>query len=63
MALGLPYRSSAVNINQNCASGMRALEVACNNLLLGKTEIALVIGEKVRLMHLICCLKQEWAIA
>ncbi|NLB87859.1 MAG: thiolase family protein [Syntrophomonadaceae bacterium] len=44
MALGLPYRSSAVNINQNCASGMRALEVACNNLLLGKTEIALVIG-------------------
>lgn len=44
MALGLPYRSSAVNINQNCASGMRALEIACNNLLLGKTEIALVIG-------------------
>ncbi len=44
MALGLPYRSSAVNINQNCASGMRALEIACNNLLLGKTEISLVVG-------------------
>lgn len=44
MALGLPHRSSAVNINQNCASGMRALDVACSNLLLGRTEIALVIG-------------------
>lgn len=44
MALGLPHRSSAVNINQNCASGMRALDVACANLQLGRTEIALVIG-------------------
>lgn len=44
MSLGLPHRSSAVNVNQNCASGMRALEVACNNILLNKTDIALVIG-------------------
>lgn len=44
MALGLPVRSAAVNINQNCASGMRAMEIACNDILLGKTDIALVIG-------------------
>lgn len=44
MALGLPVRSNACNINQNCASGMRALEIACNNIQLGKTEIGLVIG-------------------
>ncbi|CFY05916.1 Thiolase [Syntrophomonas zehnderi OL-4] len=44
MALGLPVRSNACNVNQNCASGMRALEIACNNIQLGKTDIALVIG-------------------
>lgn len=44
MALGLPVRSGAVEINQNCASGMRALEVAAHNIMLGKTEVALVIG-------------------
>lgn len=44
MALGLPVRSCAVNINQNCASGMRAMEIACNDIMLGKTDIALVIG-------------------
>lgn len=44
MRIGLPYRSAAVSVNQNCASGMRALEIATNNILLGKTEIGLVIG-------------------
>ena len=44
MRIGLPHRSSAVSVNQNCASGMRALEIACNNIMLGKTEIGLVIG-------------------
>ncbi|MDD2619382.1 MAG: thiolase family protein [Syntrophomonadaceae bacterium] len=42
--LGLPVRSGAVNVNQNCTSAMRALEIACHNIMLGKTEIALVIG-------------------
>ncbi len=42
--LGLPFRSSASVVNQNCASGMRALEIAAHNLILGKTETALVIG-------------------
>ncbi|MCL1790462.1 MAG: thiolase family protein [Peptococcaceae bacterium] len=44
LALGLPVRSNACNVNQNCASGMRALEIACNNIALGKTDIGLVIG-------------------
>jgi acetyl-CoA C-acetyltransferase len=43
-AIGLPVRSNACNVNQNCASGMRALEIACHNIMLGKTEVSLVIG-------------------
>ncbi|MBW2631759.1 MAG: thiolase family protein [Deltaproteobacteria bacterium] len=42
--VGLPHRSAAVSVNQNCASGMRAMEIACHNIMLGKTEIGLVIG-------------------
>lgn len=42
--LGLPDRSGAVSVNQNCSSGMRALEIAAHNIMLGKTEIALVVG-------------------
>ncbi len=44
MGLGLDPRSAASMVNQNCASGMRALEIASMGLALGKNEIALVIG-------------------
>lgn len=44
MRLGLPERSGALSVNQNCASGMRALEVAAHNIMLGQTDTALVIG-------------------
>lgn len=44
MHAGLPVRSAAVNVNQNCASGMRAMEIAANNIQLGKTDISLVVG-------------------
>ena len=44
LRIGLPHRSGACVVNQNCASGMRALEIACHNILLGKTEAALVVG-------------------
>jgi len=44
MRAGLPYRSSAVCVNQNCASGMRALEIACHDIMLGNTESSLVVG-------------------
>lgn len=44
MRIGLAPFSSAVSLNQNCASGMRALEVVCNEIALGKTDIGLAIG-------------------
>lgn len=44
MRIGLDISSSAVTVNQNCASGMRALEIACQNIQLGKTDIGLVVG-------------------
>ncbi|MDD4802791.1 MAG: thiolase family protein [Syntrophomonas sp.] len=44
MAVGLPFRSNACNVNQNCASGMRALEIICDHIALGKIDIGLVIG-------------------
>jgi acetyl-CoA C-acetyltransferase len=44
MRVGLPDRSNAVSVNQNCTSGMRALEIAAHNIMLGKTESALVVG-------------------
>lgn len=44
MRIGLPVRSAACNVNQNCASGMRALDIASKNIQLGKTETALVVG-------------------
>jgi acetyl-CoA C-acetyltransferase len=44
MAAGMDPRSGSTMLSQNCASGMRAVEVAANSLALGKTEIALVVG-------------------
>jgi len=44
LACGLPFRSSAMVVNQNCSSGMRAMEIAASNIMLGKTETALVVG-------------------
>src|SRR6056297_373752 len=42
--LGLPHHAGAVSVNQNCSSGMRALEIAAHNIMLGKTEIGLAMG-------------------
>lgn len=33
MRIGLPARSNAVSVNQNCASGMRALEIVCSVMM------------------------------
>ena len=44
MRVGLPHRSLAVTVNQNCTAAMRALEIAAHNIMLGKTEIGLVVG-------------------
>jgi acetyl-CoA C-acetyltransferase len=40
----LRFDSTACNVNQNCASGMRALEIAVRNIQVGKNDVALVIG-------------------
>ncbi|HWP97490.1 MAG TPA: thiolase family protein [Syntrophomonadaceae bacterium] len=44
MKAGLPVSSNACNVNQNCASGMRALDVAVSHIQLGKNDVALVVG-------------------
>ena len=42
--IGFSDVSSAVLVNQNCGSGMKALEIAAHNIMLGKTEIGMVVG-------------------
>lgn len=42
--LGLGSHATGVTVNQNCASSMRALEIASDHIMLGKTDIALVVG-------------------
>lgn len=44
MRIGMAPRSNAVSVNQNCASGMRALEIVCDDIALGKTDIGLAVG-------------------
>jgi len=43
-AIGIPWQSPACTVNQLCTSSMRALEIGCHNIILGKTELCLVIG-------------------
>jgi len=42
--LGVPDRAGAATVEQQCASGMRALEIAAQQIMLGKTDCALVVG-------------------
>ena len=42
--IGLGAHIGGVTVNQNCASSMRALEIACDHIALGKTDIGLVVG-------------------
>ncbi|MEN6389491.1 MAG: thiolase family protein [Syntrophomonas sp.] len=44
MQIGMAHRSAASMVSQNCASGMRALDIAAMKLMLGQNEIALVTG-------------------
>ncbi len=44
LALEIPVSAGAATIDQQCASGMRALEIACQQIMLGKTRSALVCG-------------------
>lgn len=42
--LGIPWAAPACTINQLCASSMRALEIASRNIMLGHTDVSLVVG-------------------
>lgn len=44
MGIGMEHSSAACTVQQNCASAMRATDIAASNLMLGRTEIALVMG-------------------
>lgn len=44
MGIGMDHSSGACTVQQNCASAMRAVDVATANLLLGRTETALVVA-------------------
>ncbi len=44
ISLGIPSTAGALTVEQQCASGMRAIEIASQQIMLGKTEAALVIG-------------------
>ena len=41
---GMPVESYACTIDQQCGSGMKAFEVACQSILLGKSDIAVAVG-------------------
>lgn len=41
---GIPVEAPAVTVEQQCASGMRALEIAAQQIMLGKSNISLVVG-------------------
>lgn len=44
MEIGMDKRSGATMLSQNCASAMRAVDIAAMKLMLGDTEVALVTG-------------------
>ena len=42
--IGLSDASSALSVNQNCGSGMRAVEIAAHSIMIGKNDIVMVVG-------------------
>ncbi len=42
--IGFSDASSAVSVNQNCGSGMRAVEIAAHSIMVGKNDIVMVVG-------------------
>lgn len=44
LALGIPAEGAACTVEQQCASSLRALEIAVQQIQLGKTQAALVCG-------------------
>lgn len=44
LALNIPVTAPAATVDQQCASSMKALEMACQQIVLGKKDIGLVCG-------------------
>lgn len=44
LACGIPEDTSACTVDQQCASGMRAFEIAYHQILLGNADTALAVG-------------------
>jgi len=44
IACGIPVEASASTVDQQCASSMRALEIAAMEIMLEKNDVAMVIG-------------------
>lgn len=44
LKVGMPAVAGAVTVEQQCASGMRALEIASQQIMLGKTDISVAVG-------------------
>jgi len=41
---GIPVEAAAVTVEQQCASGMRAVEIAAQQIMLGKSKVSLALG-------------------
>ena len=44
LAVGIPLEAAATTVEQQCASAMRALEIASQQILLGKSSVSVVVG-------------------
>lgn len=44
LAVGIPVEAAATTVDQQCASAMRALEIAAQQILLGKSSVSVVVG-------------------
>jgi len=44
LKLGCPYTGTASTVDQQCASAMRAFELACDSIQLGRADVVLAVG-------------------
>ncbi len=44
LAVEIPVEAAATTVDQQCASAMRALEIAAQQILLGKSSVSVVVG-------------------
>jgi len=44
LAVGIPVEAAATTVDQQCGSAMRALEIASQQIMLGKSNVSVVVG-------------------